>query len=204
MIRDNLFEPIGHTQALELLMSGNKRYVDDRLEFSVDIVGDRKMLAQKGQAPFAAILGCSDSRVPPEVVFDVGIGQIFVIRTAGNVADASTIGSVEYAVDHLHTQLVLVMGHQKCGAVAAANSGGDYGPNIGAIISEIEPSLKKARSGMGAGDENDILRKCEDENVRHSAMRLAESAILKKHLDSGSLKIVCAKYNLDSGKVSII
>jgi carbonic anhydrase len=202
-MRRNLFEKTDHILALELLKEGNRRYVEGKSHAIADTSETRRSLAEKGQVPFAVILGCSDSRVPPEVIFDYSKGQIFIVRTAGNVADAIAIGSVEYAVEYLHAKLVVVLGHSKCGAVAAAVSGEDYGPNIGAIIAEIEPSLNKVRSDMDGDDESeDISCKCEDENIRRTADKLAQSDILDKHIADGSLKIVCAKYGLETGEVS--
>jgi len=202
MIR-NLFEQVNHSYALELLKEGNMRYVEDKPQFVSDLAEARRMLAEKGQVPFAVILCCSDSRVPPEIIFDVNVGQIFVVRSAGNVADAVAVGSVEYAVEHLHAQLVVVLGHDKCGAVVAAISGGDFGPNIGAIINEIKPSIEKLHDSAN-DDPAVFLSKCEDENIRNTAVKLADSIILKKHISEGVLKIVCAKYSLETGEVSFL
>jgi len=196
LIRENLLEIIDYNRALDFLKEGNKRFVEERPIKSTNIAEIRNLLAQKGQKPFAVVLSCSDSRVPPEIIFDVELGQIFVVRSAGNVADSIAIGSIEYAVDHLQSQLVVVLGHNKCGAVAAAISGKDLGPNIGAIISEIEPSVEKSNP-----DPADCLAKSEDENIKKTAAKLANSTILKQHLANGTLKIVNAKYCLESGKV---
>jgi len=198
MVRENLFRPTDSFSALQLLREGNRRYVTGRSLNPSDYSQARLELAAKGQYPFAVILGCSDSRVPPEIVFDVGIGQIFVVRTAGNVADAIAVGSVEYAAEHLHAPLIVVLGHKKCGAIAAAVSGGDHGPNIGAIIREIQPSLEKTRN-KGEGD---IACRCEDENIRHTVSKLHDSQIISQLVSDKKLTIVGAKYDLETGEVS--
>jgi len=205
MVRKDLFQPTDSDHALELLKEGNRRFVEGQPLMTADIseISEvRRALSERGQIPFAVILCCSDSRVPPEVVFDVSVGQIFVVRTAGNVADAIAIGSVEYAVEHLGAKLIVVLGHEKCGAVAAAASGINYGPNIGAIIAEIEPSMRKLRAGAGGGECESFNCKCENENVRHTALKLSNSDILKKHIDDKTLKIACAKYGLETGSVN--
>jgi len=202
MIRDNLLEQTDSMRALELLKEGNRRFVEGRTQGSMTNIAEvRRLLAQKGQVPFAVILGCSDSRVPPEVIFDVGAGQIFVVRTAGNVADATVIGSVEYAVEHLCTQLVVILGHNKCGAVAAAIGDGDYGPNIGVIISEIKPAIENLRASDANEDSTAFLQEYEDKNILNTAAKLTKSTILQKHLTDGTLKIICAKYDLETGEV---
>jgi carbonic anhydrase len=196
MTRDDLFERLGSQDALRLLKEGNRRFAQDAQAFAAGGLSQtRRLLAEKGQAPFAVIVGCSDSRVPPELAFDVGLGQLFVVRTAGNVADAIAIGSVEYAVAHLGCQLVVVLGHRQCGAVAAAIDGGDHGPNIAAIIAEIEPSLK------AIDGEQDAASLCEDQNIRHTVGKLSDSQVLAASIAAGSLTIVGAKYDLASGVV---
>jgi carbonic anhydrase len=184
--------------ALQLLKDGNQRYVAGKPLYPMDYSQARAKLAEMGQHPFVVILGCSDSRVPPEIVFDVGIGQLFVVRTAGNIADAIAVGSVEYAAQHLHATLVVVLGHQKCGAIATALYGGNHGPNIGAIMREIRPSLEKTRS-VG---EWDIACRCEDENIRHTVSRLRSSKIIARLIDSKKLSVIGAKYELETGEVS--
>jgi len=184
--------------ALQLLREGNRRYMTGKSSITPDYSRERTKLAENGQHPFAVILGCSDSRVPPEIVFDAGIGQIFAVRTAGNIADAIAVGSVEYAVEHLKAPLVVVLGHEKCGAIATAVSGGNHGPNIEAIIREIQPSLEKTRR---KGDK-DIACRCEDENIRHTASKLRDSQIISQLIRDKKLTIVGAKYDLETGGVS--
>ena len=197
-MRKDLFEQVDSSQALQILKDGNSRYMAGGPLNQSDLTVARSALAEKGQRPLAVIFGCSDSRVPPEIVFDVGIGQLFVVRTAGNVADAISVGSVEYAVKYLHAPLVLVLGHQKCGAVAGAVAGGEHGPNIGAIISEIQPSLEKVRDGGAEG----LAGRCEDENIRHTVSKLNSSPILAQHVRDKKLLIVGAKYDMETGEVN--
>jgi len=201
MERKNLFEQVGSEEALKLLKEGNKRYLNNQPSGNHDPAGVRAGLASKGQVPFAVILGCADSRVPPEIIFDAGAGQLFVVRTAGNVADKVAVGSIEFAVEQLKARLIVVLGHDKCGAVAAAISGGDFRPNLTAIISEIKPSVDKLREFEK--DEN-FLAKCEDENISNTVEKLKKSDILGKYLADGSLEITGAKYDLESGVVTYI
>lgn len=186
--------------ALEFLIEGNQRYVSGRTSHPHQGV-DRRTEVVNGQNPFAVLLTCSDSRVPPEILFDRGIGDLFVVRTAGNVVDDVTIGSIEYAYEHLGVSLVLVLGHTKCGAVTAAVQGGNPGAHISSIVQKIEPAVEKART-MSTGDliDNSIRL-----NVADVVSKLHDSEpILDRGVKEGHLKIVGACYNLDSGVVSAI
>ena len=196
-MRENLFEKVDSERALQILKEGNKRYIAGKTNYQADYSHDRSALAEKGQTPMAVVFGCSDSRMPPEIVFDVGIGELFVVRTAGNVADAISIGSVEFAVDNLNARLVLVLGHDKCGAVSGAIAGGTYGPNIDAIMREIMPSLEKVR----AEGEHDLNCRCEDESIRRTVSKISESPILARYIDEGKLLVLGAKYNITTGEV---
>jgi carbonic anhydrase len=182
------------------LMDGNKNFVGGAL--SAKNIGEakRKELTS-GQHPFATVLTCSDSRVSPELIFDRGLGEIFVVRTAGNVVDPIAIGSIEYGVEHLNTPLLVIMGHQFCGAVKAAyeTKGAPEG-NIGAILKKIMPAVKKAKAEKG--DDTAKMNAAVQENVRNVDKELlAKSKILKELVHEGKLKIVLAEYYLDSGKV---
>lgn len=195
--RDNLSEMINSSQALILLKEGNRRYVLGESQGLIATPEMRSHLIEYGQVPFAIILGCSDSRVPPEIIFDVGIGQIFVVRTAGNTVDSLAIGSVEFAAEYFHVPLVVVLGHQYCGAVLATVSGEDYAHNIRTVIDAVQFSENTL---YGEGKEHD-LRLYENENIRNTVSMLDGSSILKKHVLNGSLKIIGAKYELDTGEV---
>lgn len=185
------------------------------------IDADRRAELVGGQTPFAAVLGCSDSRVPPEVVFDRGPGDLFVIRVAGNVAGPLEIGSIEFAVDNLGTPLVVVLGHTGCGAVGATidalraragRSGGDsdgplapeLGPNLGAIVERIRPVVAPLldTSGGGADDPETIAEDAVRANVLAEAERLRDgSELLRQSVAGGKLLIVGAEYSLASGVV---
>lgn len=193
-------------EALQSLMDGNKRYVENQMTGTkLCDLGARTALA-KGQHPYAIILSCADSRVPPEVIFDKGLGEVFVVRVAGNVADPVVLGSIEYAVEHLGSPLIMVLGHERCGAVTAAvGANGKHEGNIGAILKRIEPAVKMAKKeAVGKGKE-ELVETAIDDNVKVVAADLTkQSKIIKEMAASGKVKIVGAKYDLDDGKVSVM
>jgi len=180
------------------LMAGNQRFVAGKPR-SYDLVPLRRKLAS-GQSPNVIILSCSDSRVSPEVIFDQSLGDIFVVRTAGNIADPVALGSIEYAVDHIHSPLLVVLGHTKCGAVTAACSGDKMpSPNLDAIVSKISPAVSQAKS---YAKPDDLIEAAIKENVHQSAKDVqANSEIVRDAVKSGKLKVVEAEYQLDSGDV---
>ena len=181
-------------EALQRLKEGNQRYVAGAPTTTAQGDSDRKPLTG-GQSPYAIILSCADSRVVPELAFDTGLGEIFIIRVAGNVANVSSIASIEYAVANLGTKLIVVMGHESCGAVGAAVAGGDAGPNLNQLVGYISPSVKK----LGADAPLDRIIK---DNANNSANTLtAESKIIADAVESGGVKILTAYYSLDSGQV---
>ncbi|MFY0601419.1 MAG: carbonic anhydrase [Cyclobacteriaceae bacterium] len=184
-------------EALARLKEGNERFVSDKLNNELQNSGRRNALTT-GQQPHTIVLSCADSRVVPELAFDMGLGEIFVLRVAGNVANTSTIASIEYAVAHLGSSLIVVLGHQSCGAVTAAIGGGDNGYNLNHLLSHINPAI--AASGDGAGV-NDVVKK----NAELNAVELASrSSIIGGAVEKGSVEIVSAYYNLDSGKVDFL
>jgi carbonic anhydrase len=180
------------------LIAGNQRFVAGKPR-PRELVSQRRKLAS-GQSPNVIILSCSDSRVSPEVIFDQSLGDLFVVRTAGNVADPVALGSIEYAVDHIHSPLLVVMGHQKCGAVSAACSGEKMpSSNLDVIVEKIKPAVTQAKT-YSKGD--DLLESAVKENVQQSAKDvLANSEIIRDAVKSGKLKVIEAEYELDSGKV---
>lgn len=190
--------PAAWEVALEKLVEGNKRYTGGKLA-AKDLGAKRREELLKGQNPFAAIVSCSDSRVPPELLFDQALGDIFVVRTAGNVVDAIATGSVEYAVEHLHTPLVVVMGHENCGAVKAAVDGGEAEGSIGAIIDKIGPSLARAKEAGATGAQ--LCEATADENIMSTIRDLQKSPVIQHFLASGHLALVGAKYHLGTGEV---
>lgn len=189
-------------EALKKILDGNQRFAAG-LPAQKDVGAARRTALLKGQSPSAVLLSCSDSRVPPELVLDQGLGDILVVRVAGNVADPVTVGSIEYAVEHLNVPLIIVMGHDKCGAVAATVQGGKPEGNIRSIVAKIAPAVRKARASGKKGD--DLLDAAIDENVKNVIASLTRvSKIIKQHVKEKKVKIVAAKYSLSTGKVELL
>ena len=188
-----------YSQDINRLKEGNERFVSEST-FHKDFARERKELTG-GQKPYAIILTCSDSRVPPELIFDESLGKLFVIRVAGNVVNPDILGSIEYAIEHLHSHLLIYMGHESCGAVKATMEGGKVPPNIGAIAYKIKPAVKKAKQ-KHLHNENEVLDEAIKINVRNQIeTSLKSSNIIKEAFEKGELKIYSAYYNLHSGKV---
>jgi len=179
------------------LVSGNRRFMTGKSQ-PRDLVMRRKELA-KTQNPRVAVLSCADSRVPPELVFDEGLGDLFVVRSAGGSADTLAVGSLEYAVEHLGTSVIVVMGHQSCGAVKAACSGGKVGsPNLEALVAPIAASCKKVNK-----NNPETFELAARDHVHSVAQELlANSVILNKAVTEGKLTIIEAYYSLDTGGVT--
>ena len=185
------------TEGLVLLKEGNDRYVRHEATHP-DQTPERLAALTSGQHPFAIILSCSDSRVPPEIVFDQGLGDLFVIREAGNTLNDVVLGSIEYAVEHLGSPLIVVMGHEKCGAVTAAMSGHAEGGHIPALTKPISPVIVEAKKMPGDPVQNAVLL-----NARRVAKQLSQSGpFLNQGVTSGKLTIVTAVYDVTSGKVT--
>ena len=184
-------------QALLRLLEGNKKYCEEHYDVHPTVKEIEELVA--GQHPYAAIVGCADSRVPPNEVFDCDLGEIFVVRTAGNVVGTFELGSIEYAVEHLGTPLVMVLGHRNCGAVAGAYdwTGGEGA--LAAIMDEVVPSVEAARKEKTEKDE--IIALAELKNLKNSVARLMESPVLRE-LPKGS--VVGAVYDIHSGKVEVV
>ncbi len=181
------------------LISGNKRFAEGNPTHPNQSMARRQEMA-KGQNPRAAVLACADSRVSPEIVFDQGLGDLFVVRVAGNVVNDPILGSLEYAVEHLGTRLIVVLGHQRCGAVAAACAGGEAPGHIGSLVQALAPAVDK----ISASEEGrvDWVAK---ENVRMMAKSLRSCGpILEKWVRQGKLEVAGAFYDLDTGAVEIV
>ena len=173
-------------QALDQLKEGNARFVSGALTPKNDYAALREKLCA-GQHPFAVVLCCSDSRVAPEIIFDQKLGDLFVIRNAGNIVDEEVLGSIEYAVEHLGSPLVVVMGHASCGAVTATYQGGDLPGHIADLAKRIKPSIE---TGC-----------CIDDNSRRHAQRMAQLIEEDEIVHHVGAKVVAAFYDLQSGKV---
>ena len=187
-------------KALARLMEGNRRHVQHRERHPDMEVKRRHELAERGQHPFAVVLGCADSRVPPELLFDQGFGDLFVLRDAGNVIDDEILGSIEYAVEHLGVRLVVVLGHEKCGAISAAGAGGEAHGHIQAVVGALRDAVQET-----AGQPGDRVHNCVVANARRTARLIRESEpILKPLVRSGQVRVVAADYDLYSGKVTLL
>jgi len=178
-------------EAMNRLKEGNARFVTGKL--AEKDVGSAREATKGGQTPFVTILTCSDSRVPPELIFDSNIGELFVIRNAGNVVEEVVLGTIEYGVEHLHTPLLVVMGHEKCGAVTAACQGGECPPNIQAIMDKIKPSKEKCGGDVEKTVDDNM--NCVIESIR------SKSEIVSNLEKEGKLKIVGMKYFFEDGSV---
>jgi len=188
-------------EALKRLLDGNARFVEGKKnELNGAQLIARRQALTKEQKPFAVIISCSDSRVPPELVFDAGLGDIFVVRTAGEVVDAVSMGSVEYAIEHLGVTLIMVLGHERCGAVSAAVSQASERGSVPAVLRAIAPAVEESKGKSG-----DLVDNVVRANAIAVARRLAESSpIIAPLVQSGSVKIVAARYALDTGTVELM
>ncbi len=195
---------ISSAEALERLAAGNRRFVAGESTIDDALTSVRRAELAAGQKPIAIILACSDSRVPVEMVFDQGLGDLFVIRVAGNVVAPSQVGSVEFAAAQLGTKLVVVLGHSNCGAVDATLKELEQeqelrSPNLRAIVDRIRPAIES----LTAPDIT--LQDAVIANVHQSVSRLQHgSLILEQLVESGELTIVGAEYSIESGEVNIL
>ena len=186
-------------QAKKLLVEGNNRFKNDRA-LTKNISKERRLsLAKNGQHPFAIVLSCSDSRVPDELVFDQGLGDIFVVRNAGNVVDPIALGSIEYGAYVLKAPLIVVLGHSKCGAVKATVEGGEAIGSIESIVKQIQLSYEQAQK-MNT-EEKAMYSKTEDLNILNSTMIIKNSPVIKKLMEENKLQVVGAKYDITTGDI---
>jgi carbonic anhydrase len=193
-----LSQQVSPEAALKRLEDGNKRFVSQELTNPGRDIKTVKELTH-GQHPYAIIICCSDSRTPPEIIFDEGLGSLFVIRVAGNVADQYALASIEYAAKNLGTELVLVLGHTECGAVHATVEVKDYGPNLNSLVAKIMPAVIKAKAMEGNVMENAV-----EENVLAVQKEIEADTELKSLYSESKLKVVPAIYNLETGNVTVI
>ena len=196
-------------EALQRLRDGHQRFVsNNRGRHATPDRAQRAALAN-GQHPFAIILGCSDSRVPPEIVFDQGLGELFVVRVAGNIAAPAQIGSVEFAARHFDTRLVVVLGHSRCGAVLATlkhleTSADERSPHLQSIVECVRPSVEGLLKSDVARDRAALVQDAVRANIRASVTRLRRSAILADLAEADGLVVVGAEYSLDTGSVEFL
>ena len=182
----------------QLLIEGNQRFVENKRKFP-DQEWKRITEVAPSQAPFAAVLGCADSRVPVEIICDQGFGNIFVCRVAGNVATPEEIGSLEFAVVELGVKVIWVLGHERCGAVKAAIEGGELPGQIGSLTNAIKEAVERSKNQPGDKVENAVK-----ENVRLQIENLKKSQVIADLIKQGKLIVVGGYYDLDTGAVSIV
>jgi carbonic anhydrase len=189
------------SSSLAILTRGNQRYASNRVTHPHQSKVLRHQLSTNGQHPFAAILSCADSRVPPELIFDEGLGDLFVVRVAGNIVDDAVTGSLEYAAEHLHVPLIVVLGHTQCGAVDATIKGGDgHHSHIDTLVNAIKPAVEQASHEEGVLAVNAVR-----DNVQIAVKQLKESEPILHELEkAGKLKIVGAIYDIDKGTVNYL
>jgi carbonic anhydrase len=184
-------------EIIDRLKSGNQNFVADKLDGKLQDT-DRRTELTKGQEPHTIVLSCADSRVVPELIFDAGLGELFVVRVAGNVANTSSLASIEYAVAHCKSKVIVVLGHESCGAVTAAVNGGDNGYNLNHLLAHIAPALAASEDGAAISD---VVKT----NAQLNALELvSRSEIVSNAANNGSIKIVSAYYHLSSGEVEFL
>lgn len=185
-------------KALQELLDGNERFVQTKRK-NPHQTHSRLIEVAKGQKPFASILGCADSRVPSEIVFDQGLGDLFVCRVAGNIATTEEIGSLEFGSLVLGTKVIMVVGHERCGAVGAAIKGAPVPGQIGSLLAAIQPSIESTKGKSG-----DKLENACKANVLAQIEKLKSSSVLSELIKAEKLKIVGGYYDLDTGKISLV
>jgi carbonic anhydrase len=189
------------SSALNALIKGNERFIEHHLEHPNQTSGRLEEIAQT-QKPIAVIVSCSDSRVPPEIIFDQGLGDLFIIRSAGQVLSDPALGSIEYALEHLNVKLIMVLGHERCGAVKATKEAGDSAvpAHIASLVKAIKPAVEKTRDLSG-----DPLTNAIQANIKMQVELLKKSEpIISEYIKKKGVRIVGAYYDLDTGVVSNI
>lgn len=197
-------EELSIEEAVLLLKEGNERFISGKVLNDDLTVKKRETLTVEGQHPFAVVLTCSDSRVPPEILFDQGLGDLFIVRDAGNVVDPVTLGSVEYGAEHLKAKVVLVLGHSKCGAVKATVDGGQPAGSIGAIVERIFPVVEKLRKENPVIPKEKLYELTEEENVIAQAHTIMKSPLIKELIEKKELKVIGGRYNIETGEIDFV
>jgi carbonic anhydrase len=196
------------TDALARLREGNRRFVANQLAMPASLTSAHRATLLTGQEPFAIVLGCSDSRVPAELIFDQGFGDLFVIRVAGNIVAPSQVGSVEFAAARFGTRLVVVLGHSQCGAITATlehvlGRTTTQSRNLRSIVERVRPSVEMMLAGRNSGDVEALARDAVRANVRTSANHLRHgSELLEQLIRTDGLLVVGAEYSLETGVVT--
>lgn len=183
-------------ESINRLIEGNKRFTSGKT--AVKELGEKRIreLAESGQHPFAIIISCSDSRVPPEIIFDQGLGDLFVIRTGGNIVDDIALGTIEYGAQYLQIPLIIVLGHENCGTVLLTVDGGEIQGCIKSLADVINKSLKIVDRKYN------IYEACEDENIRNTVGEIKKNQIIANLINEGKVEVLGAKYAISSGRVT--
>lgn len=185
-------------EALQRLLDGNQRFTGHHLEHP-DQSEERVRELTQAQHPFATVLSCADSRVTAEIIFDQGLGDIFDVRVAGNIATPEVVGSIEYAVELLETPLLMVLGHERCGAVTAAVKNEPLPGDIGTFVQAILPAVNQVKGQPGDAVDNAVTA-----NVRYQVEQVLRSSLVRDRQRSGQLQVVGARYDLDTGTVTLV
>lgn len=185
-------------EALKRLLDGNQRFTGHHLEHP-DQTEERVLELTQSQHPFVTVLSCADSRVTAEIIFDQGLGDIFDVRVAGNIATPETVGSIEYAVELLATPLLMVLGHERCGAVTAAVENKPLPGDIGTFVQAILPAVNQVKGMSGDAVDNAVTA-----NVRYQVEQVLRSHLVRDRQQSGQLQVVGARYDLDTGIVTLV
>ncbi|MBD2110115.1 carbonic anhydrase [Nodosilinea sp. FACHB-13] len=185
-------------EALKRLLDGNQRFTGHHLEHP-DQSEERVLELTQSQHPFATVLSCADSRVAAEIIFDQGLGDIFDVRVAGNIATPEVVGSIEYAVELLETPLLMVLGHERCGAVTAAVKNEPLPGDIGTFVQAILPAVNQVKGQPGDAVDNAVTA-----NVRYQVEQVLRSSLVRDRQQSGQLQVVGARYDLDTGTVTLV
>ncbi|HEY9702710.1 MAG TPA: carbonic anhydrase [Allocoleopsis sp.] len=185
-------------QAIKQLMAGNDRFIKQKRKYPHQTIARLKEVA-KGQNPYAAILGCADSRVPLEIVFDQGLGDLFVVRVAGNIVTPEETGSLEFGTLVLGAKVIMVLAHSECGAVKSTIQGGSVPGQIGSLLEAIKPAVDKTE-----GKKGDRLINATKQNVLEQIEKLKASPVISQLITDGKLKVIGGYYDLKTGKVSMV
>lgn len=192
-------EGVNTDDAKKLLIEGNKRFVSGNV-LGEDITKENLKKLSGGQKPFAVVVSCSDSRVDPETVFDQGLGDLFVVRDAGNVVDKITLGSIEYGAEHLNAPLIVVLGHESCGAVKATVDKAQVSENIQGIVDKINISLKAVEANNSSKDK--VYQEVEDANIKNTVSEIEKDPIIEELIKENKVKVIGAKYHIETGEVT--
>ena len=198
LAQESISQPISPTLALQELIAGNQRFVLGKRQNPHQSLLRLAEIANN-QYPFASILSCADSRVPVEMIFDTGLGDLFTVRIAGNVVSSRVMGSLEYATKMLGSQLIMILGHERCGAVTAAVNNTTLEGEIGTFVEDIKPAVARVKDLKGDRIDNAVIA-----NVQYQLEVLNKSKLLTQLVTEGKLQLVGGRYDLDTGKVTII